>query len=318
MQTSQYGVGDHPLGGSRVAAIGNFDGLHLGHQKVVATARVSASALGAPLAVVAFEPSPRKFFTPEATEDRIATPFRRTCDLANLGVDELVLLRFDAGMAKLTPSEFASSVLAEGLGCVSVSTGFDFRFGVNRTGDVQSLSNFANEFGFKFSMAPRVNLPGSAEKVSSTRIRSLIRAGDMDAVSRHLGRWWCVDGRVESGERRGRTLGFPTANFRLGDLVSPAHGIYACWARIDEEAAWRPAVANYGRTPTTGLRDPLLETFLLEFSGDLYGRRLHVAFVERLRAEEHFQSLDALVAQMEQDARDARDILARSPKPAGL
>ena len=295
-------------------ALGNFDGLHAGHRAVIESARESAKRLGAPLGVATFEPAPRRHFQPDAPPFRLMTPAQRQIALDQLGVEELHLLRFDAVMAAMTDREFCERVIVGEVGARSVSVGFDFRFGKGRMGDADSLQSIGAELGFEVNVVAEVQAGG--EKVSSSRIRTAIEQGDMDEAARGLGGLWTFDGVVEHGEKRGRTLGFPTANLHLGEIVHPAHGIYAVWARIDGEEMWRPGVANFGRTPTTGLRDALLETVIFDWSGDLYGKRLHTAFVKFLRPELKFDGLDALVKQMHGDAAEARRVLAATQPPA--
>ena len=297
-------------------ALGNFDGLHAGHRAVVESALAAGKRLGAPLGVATFEPPPRRFFQPDAPPFRLMTPRRREIALKALGVDQVHLLKFDASMAAMTDREFCERVLVEQVGARAVSVGFDFKFGKGRMGDAASLKKHGAVLGFEVVIVEEVASGG--EKVSSSRIREAIERGDMEAAARDLGAPWTVDALVEHGEKRGRTLGFPTANMQLGEIVHPAHGVYAVWAREDGETLWRPGVANFGRTPTTGLRDPLLEVVVFDFEGDLYGKRLHTAFVTFLRPEEAFVGLDALVAEMKQDEAAARALLARSAPPAGL
>ncbi|MDZ4761376.1 MAG: bifunctional riboflavin kinase/FAD synthetase [Alphaproteobacteria bacterium] len=289
------------------AALGNFDGLHAGHREVIAQARKTAAFLNAPLIVATFEPSPRLHFQPNAVPFRLMTARRRAIELAGLGVDACCLLRFDAEMASMTDREFAQHVLRDQLGLRAVAVGFDFRFGKGRTGAAETLRRLGEELGFETSIVEEVAEDG--RKVSSTGIRQMIQNGDMRGAGAALGGYWIVDAVVEHGEKRGRSLGFPTANLSLGDIVSPAHGVYAVWARLDEESAWRPGVASFGRTPTTGLRDPLLEVVIFDFAGDLYGRRLHVAFAAHLRPEIKFEGIEALVEQMRDDAAEARAAL---------
>jgi riboflavin kinase / FMN adenylyltransferase len=174
-------------------------------------------------------------------------------------------------------------------------------------GDAASLTRLGDRFGFSTHIVPEVQ--ADDQKASSTAIREMIARGDVAGARAMLGRWWTVDGVVEHGEKRGRELGFPTANLRLGDIVQPAFGVYAVWTRLEGDTEWRPGVASFGRTPTTGLRDPLLEVVVFDFSGDLYGMRLDVAFGGWLRAEERFADLGSLVEQMEVDSRRARSML---------
>lgn len=294
-------------------ALGNFDGLHAGHRAVIDDARRIASAMGAPLGVATFEPAPRRFFQPDAPPFRLMTPLRRQIALDAIGVDELHLLRFDAAMAAMTDRDFCERVVVGEVGARAVSVGFDFRFGKGRMGDADSLARIGRELGFDVSVVAEVKADGA--KVSSSRIRETIERGDMEAAAASLGGPWIVDAIVEHGEKRGRTLGFPTANMKLGEIVHPAHGIYAVWARVEGEETWRPGVASFGRTPTTGLRDALLEVVIFDWSGDLYGERLHTAFVKFLRPEAKFDGLDALVEQMHADAAEARRALAGTAPP---
>jgi len=294
-------------------ALGNFDGLHAGHRAVIENARAAAKRLGAPLGVATFEPSPRRHFQPDAPPFRLMTPRRRELALEALNVDELHLLRFDAVMAAMTDREFCERVIIGEIGARSVSVGFDFRFGRGRMGDSESLKRIGAELGFAVDVVAEVK--DGADKVSSSRIREAIERGDVGEARRGLGDWWTVDAIVEHGEKRGRTLGFPTANMQLGEIVHPAHGIYAVWSRMEEDDVWRQGVASFGRTPTTGLRDPLLEVMIFDISDDFYGRRMHTAFVKLLRPELKFDSLEALVGQMRRDVADARAVLAGERPP---
>ena len=294
-------------------ALGNFDGLHAGHRAVIADAGEAARLLGVAWGVATFEPAPRRFFQPDAPPFRLMTPLRRQVALDAIGVSELHLLRFDAAMAAMTDREFCERVIVGQVGARSVSVGFDFRFGKGRMGDVDSLRRHGAELGFDVSVVAEVKEGG--EKVSSSGIRAAIERGDMAEAAQGLGGWWITDAIVEHGEKRGRTLGYPTANMALGEIVHPAHGVYAVWARIEGEADWRPGVASFGRTPTTGVRDPLLEVVIFDWAGDLYGRRLHTAFVAFLRPEARFGGLDELVAAMNQDEANARTIMASAVRP---
>jgi riboflavin kinase/FMN adenylyltransferase len=244
------------------------------------------------------------------------TPLRRQITLDALGVAELHLLRFDAAMAAMTDREFCERLIVGEVGARAVSVGFDFRFGKGRMGDVDSLRRIGGELGFEVSIVEEVKQGG--EKVSSSAIRTALERGDMGAAAEGLGGLWVVDAIVEHGEKRGRTLGYPTANMQVGEIVHPAHGVYAVWAREEGSAEWRPGVASFGRTPTTGLRDPLLETVVFDWSGDLYGKRVHTAFVTFLRPQQVFAGMDNLKAAMKQDEAGARALLASAPKPVGL
>jgi riboflavin kinase/FMN adenylyltransferase len=302
------------MGKGAAIALGNFDGLHAGHRAVIESARAAAKRLGVPLGVATFEPPPRRYFQPDAPPFRLMTPRRREIALEALGVDEVHLLRFDAAMAAMTDREFCQRVICGEVNASAVSVGFDFRFGKNRMGDVESLKRLGGELGFEVQIVEEVASNG--EKESSSRIRQAIERGAVDEAGKSLGGYWIVDAIVEHGEKRGKSLGFPTANMKLGEIVHPAHGIYAVWAREDGESSWRQGVANFGRTPTTGERDPLLEVVIFDFNGDLYGKRVHTAFAKYLRPEQKFAGLDALKAAMIQDAANARTILAGLRPPA--
>ena len=294
-------------------ALGNFDGMHAGHRAVIESAREAATRLKTKLGVATFEPPPRRFFQPGAPPFRLMTSRRREIVMDALCVDVCALLRFDASMAAMTDREFAQKVLVDSIGAVSVSVGFDFRFGKNRVGDANSLRTLGVELGFEVKIVEEVASNG--EKISSSRIREAIERGDMEDAKKALGGWWITDAVVEHGEKRGRSLGFPTANMRLGEIVHPAPGVYAVWARCDSEKNWRSAVANFGRTPTTGLRDPLLEVAIFGIDVDLYGKRLHTAFAKFLRPETKFPGVAELVTAMNRDATKARSVLAALQPP---
>lgn len=294
-------------------ALGNFDGLHAGHRAVIESAREAATRLGAKLGVATFEPPPRRHFQPDAPPFRLMTARRRELALEAIGVDEVHLLRFDAAMAAMTDREFCQRVIVDEVGARSVSVGFDFRFGKGRMGDAASLQRIGAELGFEVKVVAEVKDAGT--KVSSSRVREAIERGDVGAAGEMLGGHWIVDAIVEHGEKRGTGLGFPTANMQLGEIVHPAQGIYAVWAREDGETSWRPGVANFGRTPTTGERDALLEVMVFDWTGDLYGKRLHTAFVKFLRPEARFAGLEELKTAMKQDVADARAVLAGARPP---
>lgn len=298
--------------GSSVA-VGNFDGVHLGHRAVLETAKEAADRLGAPRAVLMFDPSPRQYFAPDAASFQVMSIERRAEVLSGLGVDAIFVLPFNEQLANMTDIEFAQTVLSDGLGARAVSVGFDFKFGKNRTGDASTLGVQGLRLGFETCVADKIT--DGEEKASSTRIRELLREGRVQDAARMLGDYWVIEAEVKDGEKRGRTIGFPTANMYLGDFVQPRLGVYAVFVRRLGEDEWRSGVASFGRTPTTGLRDPLLEVFLHDFEGDLYGQKLDVAFVDFLRPEEKYDSLDVLVKQIGQDSEDARTILNKAARP---
>lgn len=286
-------------------ALGNFDGVHMGHRAVIDAARLKDHKLG----IATFEPPPRAYFRPNDPPFRIYRPARRNARLAELGADAVFELPFNGSMASMTDEEFCRHVLCEGLGVSHVAVGFDFRFGRGRMGDAARLSSLGRSMGFDVTVVEKVEGP-EAIKASSTAIREALIAGEPKRAAAMLGHDWVVDGPVEHGEKRGRTIGFPTANIRLGNLIHPRHGVYAVRARIGGAGEWLDGVANFGRTPTTGLRDPLLETFIFDFDEDIYGKQIEVALVAYLRGEEHFPSLDDMVEQMHRDAAKARTILS--------
>ncbi|WP_339742912.1 bifunctional riboflavin kinase/FAD synthetase [uncultured Maricaulis sp.] len=297
-----------------VIALGNFDGVHIGHRAVLDLARSLACEAGALLGVALFDPHPRRYFAPEARSFRLMSPARRNATLAALGVAQLHVLEFDQAMAQMTPEGFVQTVLADGLGIAGIVTGADFRFGAGRTGSTLELAQLCEARGIRSAFA---ELEGNgADKVSSTRIRQAIHDGNMRAAAELLGARWVVDGIVVQGNQRGRTIGFPTANLNMGDYVRPAYGVYAVLVGIDGEPATRPAVANIGKRPTVDGVTELLEVHLLDFDGDLYGRELAVEFHDHLRAEHRFDGLDALKAQIALDAAQARAVLTHVAGPA--
>lgn len=285
-------------------ALGNFDGVHAGHRAVIE----GAVAAGGSLGVATFEPPPRQFFRPDDPPFRIYRPARRNARLSELGAKAVFELPFNADMAAMTDEEFARQVLKDGIGASHVTVGFDFRFGRGRMGDAGRLSSLGRALGFGVTVIEKIEALGA--KASSTAIREALIAGEPEKASEILGHDWVVDGVVEHGEKRGRTIGFPTANLHLGDLIHPRHGVYAVRARIAGEGAWLDGVANFGRTPTTGIRDPLLETFIFDFDGDIYGQQMEVALVRFLRPELKFDSIDDMVTRMQQDVKDAQAHLA--------
>jgi riboflavin kinase/FMN adenylyltransferase len=291
-----------------VLAIGNFDGLHLGHQTVLAEARARARAAGARFAVLTFEPHPRSVFQPGTAPFRL-TPFRDKARLmAALGVELLIAHRFDMEFAKKSAEEFVRELLVEGLGVRHVVVGYDFVFGNKRRGTVALLRDLGAAHGFSVNVVDPVANPSGAV-YASTLIREHLVAGRPREAAALLGRSWEISGHVRMGDRLGRTIGFPTANLGLADSLRPAPGVYAVRVAIGQE--WHDGAANLGWRPTVGGKDLRLEAHLLDFSGDLYGKRLRVAFVERLRPEQRFDGLDALKAQIAADCARARDVLAQ-------
>lgn len=290
------------------AAIGNFDGVHLGHQSVIELAR--AAAPDALLGVLTFEPHPRSFFAPNARPFRLMGREARASRLEKLGVEVLYELTFNTGLAALSPREFAQRVLADGFGLRHVIVGNDFCFGKGRAGTAADLQTFGTEMGFGVTIAPLV--AQSDTTVSSTAIRQALTEGKPREAAAMLGHWHRIEGPVISGEQRGRELGYPTANMSIDGLHPPAFGVYAVLVDVLDgpHTGSYQGVASMGVRPMFGENRPNLETYLFDFSGDLYDAHLSVGLVEYLRPEEKFDDLDALVSQMDADSAHARRVLA--------
>jgi riboflavin kinase/FMN adenylyltransferase len=299
-----------------VVALGNFDGVHRGHQALIGEARRLARERGSLLGVLAFEPHPQEFFRRSPESFRL-TPFRTKARLiAEQEADVMYALTFDAEMASKTAQEFVIEVLVGALGVGHVVVGADFQFGHGRTGNVTTLAYMGEMEGFGVTVFEPVSGPGQG-KISSSRIRDALKAGQPGAAAALLGHWWTVESRVEHGDKRGRTIGFPTANMRLIDCLKPAFGVYAVRAMVMENetpVAHHDAVANFGIRPMFASAEPLLETFLFDFDGDLYGKHLAVELVAYLRPEAKFEGLDMLKAQIANDSTAAREALAAAPK----
>ena len=292
------------------AAIGNFDGVHVGHMAVIDIARRHAVRLNAPLGIVTFEPHPREHFAPKAPAFRLMNAETREHRFAKLGVERLYQLPFDAVLASLTAEEFARDVLCEGLGLRHVVVGADFQFGKDRGGDVNTLKEFGKSCNFDVTVADLIKTDG--HEISSTAIRAALAEGRPRDAAEMLGHWHRIDGEVFGGDQRGRELGYPTANMSINRLHAPKFGVYA--VKVDvlsgKHKGSYDGAASIGVRPTFGENKPNLETFLFDFSGDLYGEHLSIAFVEYLRGEEKFDSLEALVAKIDDDCKRAKLILA--------
>lgn len=297
-----------------VIAIGNFDGVHLGHRAVIGQARDIARDLGAPVVVLTFEPHPRSLFRPDAPPFRLTSLRVKAHLMEEMGVDGMVVLHFDRALAAMEAEDFVAGILVRDLGARHVVVGEDFAFGRGRKGNVGLLEEMAARCGFAVSPAVQVR-DGEGTVISSNTIRAFLKEGDPVAAAKLLGRPWEVDGRVVHGDARGKALGFPTANVRMEDLLLPCPGVYAVRAGIDvgADTQWFGGAANFGIRPQFPGDDPRLEVFLMDFSGNLYGRTLRVAFISYLRPEAAFDNVAALVAQMERDVRDARARLAAAP-----
>ena len=305
-----------PFAGA-VAAIGNFDGLHLGHCAVLHAARTVAEGLGAPTVMLTFEPHPRAYFRPDQPLFRL-TPARLKLALAErMGLSGAVVLTFDAALAGTSATDFISRLLIGTLGLRAVAVGEDFHFGRGREGSPAMLQSQGHLLGLGVEIVPPLLRGGAA--VSSSAIRERLSEGDVENAAALLGYRWIVRATVGHGDKRGRTLGYPTANLRLPAGCALRHGIYA--VRIGIDGIAHDAIASYGRRPTFDDGAPLLEVFVFDFAGDLYGKTVDVEFASWIRGEEKFESAQALVEQMDRDSIAARKALARPadvPAPSML
>ncbi|WP_457106170.1 bifunctional riboflavin kinase/FAD synthetase [Methylobacterium sp. P5_C11] len=292
-----------------VAAIGNFDGVHLGHRVLVESVRAAARAAGRPAAILTFEPHPRAYFMPDAPMFRLTGLTAKEILFAHLGLDGLIVRRFDGALAATGARAFVLDFLKGSLGLSGVVVGHDFHFGRGREGTPAILAELCREAGMSCRIVDPVALGDEPEPVSSSAIRAALAAGDIARANALLGYRWFVLGPVRHGDKRGRQLGFPTANVRLPDC-GLAHGIYAVRVRLASGRVC-DGVASYGRRPTFDDGAPLLEAYLFDFSGDLYGQEIAVEFVGYIRGEERFDSADALVTRMHVDAAAARAMLAQ-------
>jgi len=305
--------GPHDIASARRPAaltIGNFDGVHRGHQAVVSEVVAWAEDEGLVPTALCFEPTPQEYFAGGSAPARLMRLREKYKQLAPLGLAQLVVLRFDATLAALTPEAFVERILVQGLGARAVLIGADFRFGRGRAGDLLKMGQLGARFGFEVAAAPTVN--DGDERISSTRVRLALNTGDMEEAARLLGRPFAITGRVRRGQALGRSLGYPTANLALHRAVVPLAGIFAVRVRVRGAGrAPMPGVASLGTRPTvTEAGEQLLEVHLFDFEGDLYGRQMEVEFVARLRDEEQFADLDALRQRMDEDAAMARKLLA--------
>lgn len=289
-------------------ALGNFDGVHRGHQALIGEAANIAKATGRPLAAMVFEPYPREFFRPQDEPFRL-TPFRAKARLLqDLGIEWLIVLGFDAEMAGKLAQDFVMDVLVHELEVSHVVVGEDFRFGKGRSGDVTVLRYMGEMEGFGTTIFHAVSDHG--EKISSSKVRAALRAGRPEEAAQLLGHWWSVESHVASGDKRGRELGFPTANLKLEHTLQPAFGVYVVRARPSGDSKVYDGVANFGVRPMFPLSAPLMEVHLFDFSGELYGEILNIELIGYLRGEQAFDSLDALKVQMAADCAEARRLLA--------
>ena len=306
---------DDPAGPVRdlagcVAAIGNFDGVHRGHRALFQRAEALAARIGKPCIALTFEPHPADFFAGRPVIFRLTPRDAKAVALQRAGLDAMVVLGFNAALAAVTAEDFVTDILIRRLGVSAVVAGYDFHFGRKRAGTPDFLRDAGMRHGFDVEIVPRVlaDAHGSLEAVSSTATRAALERGDVATARALLGHDYFVLGTVIGGAKLGRTLGYPTANMRLDASCRLRHGIYAVRMRVDGQE--RPGVASFGRRPTFDNGAPLLETFLFDFSGDLYGKRVEVDFAAWLRDEKKFDGIDTLVVQMKHDEAQARALLA--------
>jgi riboflavin kinase/FMN adenylyltransferase len=290
-----------------VASIGNFDGLHLGHQKIISNLKKQSKALNLPLTIISFEPLPSEFFMPNPPA-RIYPQRDKVRLLKSLGVDNYLCLKFDSEFSNQSPKDFVNHILHKSLNVKYFAVGDDFKFGHQRKGDFQLLKMMGDVNGMQVVDTPTYDLEG--ERISSTRIRKRLEAGDIQGANKLLGEHYQLSGRVRHGDKRGRTIGFPTLNMKVLDHIAPARGVYAvCVQGLTSEPL--RGVANLGARPTVSGTQNRLETHLFDFEGDVYGKYICVELVEFIRAEKKFDDFGELKSQILKDAEQAREILLR-------
>ncbi len=291
-----------------VLALGNFEGVHRGHRAVIDAALARARALGRPAAAMTFEPHPRAFFNPNARVFRLTDVAGKLRLLASTGLDGAIVMSFDAALASLTPDAFVAQVLVERYAVAGVVAGYDFHFGKGRAGTPDFLQAEGGRLGFAVDIVPAYS--DGSQRISSGAIRDALTQGEVELAMRLLGYPWFVSGEVVRGDQRGRELGFPTANIQLDPQCGLRHGVYAVRVGLGDQRY--DGVANFGRRPMFDTGVVLLEVFLFDYSGDLYGKTLDVAFIAWIRPEEKFATVDDLMRQMREDARIARAALAQA------
>jgi riboflavin kinase/FMN adenylyltransferase len=302
-----------PLGTPHAVTIGNFDGLHLGHQAMLARLQDVARSRGLPTCVLSFEPHPREFFTPEQAPARLSSLREKAECLRRIGIDRLHVFRFDRAFSALTAEAFIEQVLGRTLQARYVLVGDDFRYGAKRAGDFALLGSLGHSLGFDAEYLPTVEVAG--ERASSTAVRQALAAGELDHAARLLGRPYSISGRVVHGDKLGRDIGFPTANIQLKHNRPPLLGIFAVEVcGLNGEPL--PGVASLGNRPTVKNPDaaPVLEVHLFDFNAEIYGRRVRVDFLHKLRDEVKYPDLDSLVAQIRRDVDNAKQFLANKIK----
>jgi riboflavin kinase/FMN adenylyltransferase len=289
-----------------IATIGNYDGLHLGHQQVLRRLIERAREDGLPSMVMVFEPTPLEFFSGEQAPARLSTLREKIEQCRDIGIDRFFVVRFDWDLAEMSPEQFIRELLVEGIGVRYLVVGDDFRFGRDRSGDFSTLEVTGRSHGFEVVDTPSYSVDGI--RVSSTMVREALAKGDLEVAERFLGRHYSMSGRVTRGDRLGRKLGYPTANLQVGRRRSPLTGVYA--VRVHGLGPRRDAVASLGTRPTVGGTEMRLEVHIFDFDEQIYGRHIRVEFVERLRDEQRFESVETMIEQLHRDASRARTLLA--------
>lgn len=299
------GVPDHLKGA--ILALGNFDGFHLGHQAVVSRAVARGFHERRPVIVATFDPHPVRFFKPDVPPFRLTSLDQRQALFAHAGADAMLVFEFGLELASMDAEEFVAEVLGLRIGAAGVVTGDDFSFGKGRSGDAALLKKVGASHGIHAEAVAQVELDG--ERISSGRVREALVAGDTGTATRMLSRDYAIEGRVQDGDRRGRELGYPTANLALGDYQRPKYGIYAVRVTL-EDGTEHPGVASLGVRPTFDPPRELLEAHLFDFAGDLYGKKIEVALHSYIREEKRFDGIEPLIAHMREDEAKARHLLA--------
>ena len=299
----------HAIARGAVVAMGNFDGVHLGHRAVIAAAMEMGRAHGRPALALTFEPHPRRFFSPNTPQFRLTDERAKLRLLSGTGLSGAVVMTFDKVRAGTSAQDFIHHELIERLGVSGIAVGYDFHFGKGRVGSPSLLVNEAPRLGIEVDVQPHVDI--DERPVSSSAIRVALAEGQLEEATTMLGAPWFVTGEVLHGEKRGRDLGYPTANIRLDANCGLKHGIYA--VRVGRGSERLEGVASFGRRPTFDNGAPLLEIFLFDFNGDLYGQELDCAFIGFIREELKFDDIEALIRQMDHDSARARSLLAAAP-----
>jgi len=291
-----------------VIAVGSFDGVHEGHRALIRAARDIAARLKSPLGIITFEPHPREFFQPGGPPFRLTLPRAQRRIFESLGVDHLFTLPFDAAFSRLTGDDFVREVLRDSLKARHVAVGPDFHFGHKRSGSPATLKAAADKGAFGLTLLPAVQCESGA-RFSSTRIRAHIAKAELDDAAALLGYPWEMEAAVIPGDRRGRTIGYPTANQDVARYVRMPYGVYAVQVMVEGEYMWRGGAANFGIRPMFEVSAPLLETYIFDFASEIYGKQMRVRPVRKLRPEMNFDGLEALKAQIDRDCLDARAVL---------